>query len=260
MRLSVEVNLRYGVVEATDVLLQIEAVSDQNQTCVDTFLSVEGNPTTHVIPGDDGIGRRRWLKLNTGFDCRYSALIDVERPAVAIEGLAAAPLHTLPAEVVPYLMPSRFCHSEQFDDFVGAQFGPLQGGALVADMARWINTTFTYNPDASPLGATATDSFHAQAGVCRDYAHVLITFARAAGVPARFASVYAPSVTPQDFHAVVEVWLDGGWHILDATGMAHPAEIVRIGVGRDAADVAFLTSYGPLTFEAQSVNVTVVQR
>lgn len=260
MRLSVEVDLRYSVVDLTDVLLQIEPVSDDHQTCVDTSLVFKGNPASHVIAGDDGIGRRCWLTLDTVLDCQYRATFDVARSVPALRALAAAPLHTLPAEVVPYLMPSRFCHSEQFDEFVTTQFGHLEGGTLVAEMAKWINTTFTYDSDASPLGATATDSFHAQAGVCRDYAHVLITFARAAGLPARFVSVYAPSVTPQDFHAVVEVWLDGAWHILDPTGMANPSEMIRIGVGRDAADVAFLTSYGPMTFESQSVNVAVVQR
>ena len=84
---------------------------------------------------------------------------------------------------------------------------------------------------------------------------MLIAFARAAGIPARFVSAYAPNVTPQDFHAVAEVYLEGGWHLIDATGMAQASDIARICVGRDAADASFMTSYGWMELREQSVDV-----
>ena len=93
---------------------------------------------------------------------------------------------------------------------------------------------------------------------------MLITLARAAAIPERFASVYAPDVTPQDFHAVAEVFLadssggpnrGGAWHLVDATGMADAGEIAKIGIGRDAADVSFLTSYGFADFRDKSIVV-----
>ncbi|MEM7644642.1 MAG: transglutaminase domain-containing protein, partial [Pseudomonadota bacterium] len=90
---------------------------------------------------------------------------------------------------------------------------------------------------------------------CRDYAHVMITLARAGGVPARMASVYAPDVDPPDFHAVAEVWLDGAWHLVDATGMATPSSMALIGVGRDAADVSFLMTMGMAELVSQEVRV-----
>ncbi len=83
----------------------------------------------------------------------------------------------------------------------------------------------------------------------------MITFARAEGIPARIASVYALGVDPPDFHAVAEVFLGGEWHLVDPTGMAREADMVKIGVGRDAADVAFLTAFGEVKFNAQSVTV-----
>ncbi len=73
--------------------------------------------------------------------------------------------------------------------------------------------------------------------------------------PARFASVYAIGVDPPDFHAVAEVFLDGAWHLVDATGMADAGEMAKIGIGRDAADVAFLTSFGQVAMRGQSVEV-----
>ncbi|MEL6878390.1 MAG: transglutaminase-like domain-containing protein, partial [Pseudomonadota bacterium] len=96
----------------------------------------------------------------------------------------------------------------------------------------------------------------------RDYAHVLVAMARASVIPARYVACYAPDVTPQDFHAVAQVFLanpdapDGGkWHLVDATGMAKPSETVTIGVGRDASDVSFLTTFGPASFEHSEVRV-----
>jgi transglutaminase-like putative cysteine protease len=86
----------------------------------------------------------------------------------------------------------------------------------------------------------------------------MITLLRASGIPARFASVYATNVAPQDFHAVVEVFLDSTWYLTDPTGMAKPENMAKIGVGRDAADVSFMTSYGWAELKSQSVVVTLV--
>ena len=93
------------------------------------------------------------------------------------------------------------------------------------------------------------------AGICRDYAHLMITLARASGMPARMVNVYAPDVTPPDFHAVAEVFVGGEWRLVDATGIAEPDTMVRIGVGRDAADVAFLLVYGASELRKQKVAV-----
>lgn len=83
----------------------------------------------------------------------------------------------------------------------------------------------------------------------------MITLVRAAGIPARIASVYALGVEPQDFHAVAEVFIGGEWHLVDATGMAQEEAMAKIGIGRDAADVAFLTAYGMAVMNSQSVAV-----
>lgn len=125
-------------------------------------------------------------------------------------------------------------------------------------MRDWIERDFTYQPGISTSATTALETFVRRAGVCRDYAHMLITLVRAAGIPARIASVYALGVEPEDFHAVAEVFLDGAWHLVDATGMAQPAAMAKIGVGRDAADIAFLTTYGKAELIAQTVSVVAL--
>jgi transglutaminase-like putative cysteine protease len=84
----------------------------------------------------------------------------------------------------------------------------------------------------------------------------MASFARAAGIPARLVSAYAWGLKLPDFHAVVEVWLDGAWHLLDATGLAPLGGLARICLGRDATDIAFMTIFGRGEMHAQSVQVT----
>ena len=107
-----------------------------------------------------------------------------------------------------------------------------------------MRTEMDYVPGSSDTETTAADAFVSRQGVCRDYAHLLASFARAAGIPARLVSAYAWRLEPPDFHAVVEVWLDGGWHLVDPTGLAPIEGMARIAVGRDATDIAFMTIFG----------------
>jgi transglutaminase-like putative cysteine protease len=85
----------------------------------------------------------------------------------------------------------------------------------------------------------------------------MITIARALIIPARFVSVYAPRVTPQNFHAVAELYLNGTWYLIDAAAMAAANRVARIGVELDAAKVSFLSSFGQVMLRNQSVQVTV---
>tara|TARA_R110002049_G_scaffold239041_1_gene412086 strand:+ start:189 stop:965 length:777 start_codon:yes stop_codon:yes gene_type:complete len=256
MQLIIHTHLDYMFADKTDVLLQIEAAQTRDQTVNDPTLMI--TPVDHFrrVPAEEGIGERSWTRVQGHVTCDYRATVTITRKAVEMATLAATPLHDLPPETPRYLMGSRYCPADDFQAFVDADFGDLTGGARIVAMRDWIEDAFTYDPGASTAQTTAMDSFVHRHGICRDYAHVLIALARAAAIPARIASVYAPTVTPPDFHAVVEVFLAGGWHLVDPTGMAAAGEMALIGVGRDAADVAFLTSWGSAQMLAQSVSVT----
>jgi transglutaminase-like putative cysteine protease len=84
----------------------------------------------------------------------------------------------------------------------------------------------------------------------------MAAFARAAGIPARLVSAYAWKLDPPDFHAVVDVWLDNDWHLIDASGLAPIEGLVRIAVGRDATDISFMTIFGYAEMVSQEVCVT----
>jgi transglutaminase-like putative cysteine protease len=178
--------------------------------------------------------------------------------ALNLANLNAVPPHLLPGDTVRYLMPSRYCPSAEFQSFASAEFGTFKGGACITKMRDWIKEKVRYVTGSSDSQTTALNTFVLRQGVCRDFAHLMITFSRASGIPARFASVYAPRVTPPDFHAVAEVYLAGTWHLVDASGMAEANEIARIGVGLDAAETAFLSGFGHMELLHQSVQTNIV--
>ena len=257
MELDVNVHLKYQLSGPTDLLLQIEIADLADQKLQSSSLDTSDVDHIARITADEGLGERIWIRTNGEFRCDYTARVIVDRPVLDISALHAVPPHLLPGDTVRYLMPSRYCPSDEFQSFVAAEFGDRQGGARIAAIRDWINKAFSYVPGSSNAQTTALDTFVQRQGVCRDYAHVMIALARASTIPARFASVYAPGVTPPDFHAVAEVYLDGTWHLVDPTGMAPADTIARIGVGPDAAGVALLTAFGQATLMNQTVSVTV---
>jgi transglutaminase-like putative cysteine protease len=259
MRIRIHAQLDYQFDHPTDILLQMEAAAIPEQ--VVEWANIQISDTHHFarVPAQDDIGERIWLRAEGRLTVDYRATIAIQRILTDCLDLATVPPHQLPGETVQYLMASRYCPSDQFQSFVETEFGTLEGGHKVIAMRDWVFSHFTYVMGVSTSDTTAADTFIRREGVCRDYAHVMITLVRAAGIPARIASVYALGVEPQDFHAVAEVFLGGEWHLIDATGMAQEAAMAKIGVGRDAADVAFLTAYGNALMNSQSVSVEPAQ-
>ncbi|WP_206185268.1 transglutaminase family protein [Sphingosinicella sp. CPCC 101087] len=258
--LGIEVALDYHFPAATDVLLALEVAQLPDQRLIEDRLTVDGSGPLRPITGGDGVGRRTWLRAEGAFRAHYRAIVEVIRAETDLVPLAAVPLPDLPAEVVPYMWPSRYCEADRFEGFVSREFAGLEGGKRILAMAEWIHDQLEYRPGSSDSRTTAADTFVARCGVCRDYAHLLATFARASGVPARLVSAYGWQVEPPDFHAVVEVWLDGGWRLIDPSRLAPLDGIVRICVGRDATDIAFMTSFGFADIRTQAVSVRRLDR
>jgi transglutaminase-like putative cysteine protease len=261
LQISTRLELAFG--EETDLLLQIEAAPIPEQVVAGAVLDLP--PVHHMarVPGHNAIGERVWLRHQGALSVQYRATVTPQRIIADIAALPALPPHQLPGETVEYLMDSAYCPAGRFQPFADEEFAAVEGGARIAAIRDWIAGHLRYEFGISGTHTTALDTFVERRGVCRDYAHLLVTLARASAIPARFASVYAPGVSPQDFHAVAEVFLGnldgtpgGTWHLVDATGMATAAEIAKIGVGRDAADVSFITSYGDVRLLTQEVLVT----
>ena len=264
MGIDISARFAFTVDTLSDVLLQFEAAAIPEQRILSQNCTM--SPAEHIarVAAQDAIGERIWLHVEGRFEVSYTARVEVQRILADLGTLARLEPHELPAEAVQYLFDSRYCPADRFQPFVAAEFGDSSGGARVLAIRDWIAGNFKYE-QASDTNTTALDSFVERRGICRDYAHVLITLARASAIPARYVSCYAPGVDPPDFHAVAEVFLadpsvpgGGAWHLVDATGMADPAGTVKIGVGRDAADVSFMTVFGESQFESKEVSATKI--
>ena len=176
---------------------------------------------------------------------RYEAEVE-SAPTFATPGrIGAAAPGQLPLHTLPYLLPSRYCQSDHLMRLAYREFGAYRPGYnQVAAICNWIYANVDYLVGTTGPLTSAFDTATARAGVCRDFAHLGIAFCRALNIPARFVSGYAYAMEPQDFHAVFEAWLDDQWYLFDPTRRTVPENLIRIGVGRDAADVSFALIFG----------------
>lgn len=195
----------------------------------------DGAPLGAVESRDRHGSRLHTLHAATG-------ILTIDYEAI-VAGSSAPPPHD-DIDPVLYLRPSRYCESDALLTLARSEFAGLEGQPLLDAVVAWVADRLEYTPGVSGPTDGARDTLQARAGVCRDYAHVVIALLRALDVPARMVAAYAPGLEPMDFHAVVEAWMGQRWWLLDATHLAPRTGLVRIATGRDAADVSFLTSHG----------------
>lgn len=262
MPIEIETRFAFSLPRPCDVLLQFEAAAIPEQRILASDTRLGKSEHFARIPAQDGIGDRLWIRAQGEFEVGYTATVELDRQLERLERLERLLPHETPGEAVQYLFDSRYCPADRFQSFVEAEFGGVEGGARIGAIRDWIATNLSYRSASSDANTGALETFVERCGVCRDFVHLLVTLARASTIPARYVACYAPGVEPPDFHAVAEVFLadpdtpgGGLWQLVDATGMADPAEAVKIGVGRDAADVSFLTSFGESDFRGCCVKV-----
>jgi transglutaminase-like putative cysteine protease len=197
----------------------------------------------------------RFLLESGSATITYDAHVVLAHPADVIASDAVeTPVLSLPDDVLRFVMPSRFCLPDELGSEAWERFGEVTPGwARVQAIVDFVNGHLEFTPGASNPWTTAVDAFRAGQGVCRDFAHLTITFCRALNIPARYVFGYIPDVDvpppdePMDFAAWCEVYLDGRWHTFDARNNTPRVGRVIVGRGRDAVDVALITSFGPLT-------------
>lgn len=185
----------------------------------------------------------------------YEAQVVVARPAdLIVRDAQETPVTSLPDEVLSFVMPSRFCLPDELGHEAWQRFGGLTPGwERVQAIVDYVHVTLEFTPGTSNPWTTAADAYRARQGVCRDFAHLAITFCRALNIPARYVFGYipedevSPSPDAMDFAAWFEAYLDGRWHTFDARNNTPRVGRVIVGRGRDAVDVALITSFGPLT-------------
>ncbi len=174
-----------------------------------------------------------------------------------VEGLDD-PAAVDPLDLLRYLRPSRYAESDRIVGLAWAEFGGLSGRELLAAVSAWVEARVRYVPGSSGPSDGASQTVLAGQGVCRDFAHLTVGLLRAMDVPARLSAVYAPGLQPMDFHAVAEAYVEDAWYVVDATHLAPRSSLLRISTGRDAADTAFLSTYGGgVSLQSQWVSAIV---
>lgn len=204
---------------------------------------------------------RRITMLPGHLVARYDATIAV--PGVfdeAAPGAVQAPVEDLPDDTLVYTLPSRYCLSDVLSDTAWELFGQIEPGwARVQAVCDWIHGNIRFQYGSSTPLTTAVDVFEKRVGVCRDFAHLGVTFCRALNIPVRYAFGYLPDIAvvppdeEMDFCAWFEAYLGGRWYTFDPRNNVRRVGRVLIGRGRDALDVAMVTSYGAPRLQVMTV-------
>lgn len=224
------------------------------------FELTPGIPTELVITEPD---RNRFDRVRFAagdeFVLRYEATVETAVQSLNAENLRKVPPGNLSSANLPFLLPSRYCQSDLLARFAWQKFGQI-GDAYdqVLEITKWIHENVEYILGATNAGTSAYDTVTQCAGVCRDFAHLGIALCRALTIPARYFSGYAYRLEPPDFHACFEAFIGGYWILFDATKLASPNGLVRIGSGRDAADVSLCTAFGFANPKSQTVQCEVL--
>lgn len=267
IRLELQLELAYEISDSdgADFVFNIQAAQTPHQTVEDERLVVNQAVTPEVAT--DPATASRFMRLHAApgpLRLSYAATVSIAHHRTDPDTLTEVPVRCLPLDVMPYVYPSRYCQSDRLLKLAFNEFGALwQGYSRVLAIQHWVQKRVTFASNTSDSSTSAVDTLIGQVGVCRDFAHLMIALCRALNIPARIVTGtdYGadPALGPPDFHAYVEVYLADRWYLFDASGTGVPMGFVRLGTGRDAADVAFATIFGNVTGQAPFIKTRVLE-
>ena len=253
LRLKVGCEFGLETSRAVEAVMQVAPVLDETvQLSSEAWETAAGH---HGYLDDHGNRCERLTLPAGGSRVVYEAELQLAHPDdVRDTDAHETEVAELPDDVLAYVLPSRFCLPDELGSEAWERFGNLAPGwTRVQAVVDFVHHHLEFLPGSSNPWTTAVDAFRARQGVCRDYAHLAITLCRALNIPARYVFGYLPTIgvpppaEPMDFAAWFEVYLDGRWHTFDARNNTPRIGRVAVGRGRDAIDVALITSFGAVT-------------
>lgn len=252
--------LSFTVAAPTPFILMLRARSGAQQWVArDTYAITPSVPVVEFTDAYGNLCQRLvappgTVTIHTSADVLTADMIDVAPGAPFDEP------QTLPDAVLTYLLPSRYCESEQFNQMACEIVGNAAPGYdQVVAICDWIRREVRFNPASVYDHMSAGDVNQRREGVCRDLAHLGIALCRSLSIPARIVVGYLYQLTPMDLHAWFEVWVGGRWYTFDATQDAPRGGRVSLGYGHDAAHVAIFNQFGPaLAAHHMAVSVTLL--
>ena len=265
VRIAYAIELTYEVAAPSDFIFAIHAARTPQQSV--SAESFQTEPAVATRFDEDPIFGNRLARLHAEpgpLVVRYAASVDVTHHVTEPSLLFAAPPTELPASVLGYLRPSRYCQSDRFASLAWQQFGHLAPGYEQAQaVCTWVRERTRFQPGTSGIDTSAVDTLNDCVGVCRDFSHASIALLRALNYAARIVTGVDygadPGLGPPDFHCYVEVFLGDRWYLFDPTGISPLTGLVRIATGRDAADVSFATMFGPVRSTMPAVSFRAIE-
>jgi transglutaminase-like putative cysteine protease len=262
VHLELAVELDYVIQSpGADFIFNVQAAHTRCQTVVSEQLQI----SQPLLPQSwtDPATANRYLRLQAQpglLQLAYRCTLELHHHIASPAQMHEVPVSQLPSSVLSYIYPSRYCQSDRLAALAMAEFGQLpQGYARVKAIEQWVQRNVRFQSNTSNSNTSALDTLIDRVGVCRDFAHLMIALCRALSIPARFAAGtdYGadPQLGPTDFHAYVEVYLGQRWVIFDPSGTAIPMGFMRLGTGRDAADVSFATIFGSVQTSPPRIEV-----
>jgi len=264
VRLRYGVELHYDVDAPAGFLLNVHAAETARQHVSDeTFTLAPPLPfTLDIDPASDN--RIVSFAAPPGtVVASYSATVDIAHRIVDPADIVAETPDSLPAATLRFLYPSRFCQADVVQQRVWDTFGQLtRGYGQVLAVRDWVRENVRFALGTSGSSTSVLETMRDGAGVCRDFAHTMITCCRALNYPARVVTGIDygadPSLGPTDFHAYVEVFVGGVWYLFDPTGISPVTGLIRIATGRDAAEVSFATIFGSVRTAMPRVAISAI--
>jgi transglutaminase-like putative cysteine protease len=259
-----QLKLQYEAQGHSDFVLNICPARTRSQRVLNETLAVEGATPSYTFTDPITANRMNRLYTEGGpVTVRYAGTVELDHVLVDPAMVEECAVRSMPSDVVPYIFPSRFCPSDKMRAMALAMFGNAAPGfSRVASICEWVTQHVHFKSGASDATTCALDTFESRGGVCRDYAHLMISMCRALNIPARYITGVDygadPALGPNDFHAYVEVFLGQRWYLFDPTGMTPVMGLIRIGTGRDAADVSFATLFGAVQCLRPIVGIEMV--
>ena len=260
MKFNLGCHFSYQLDSPSTFVFNIQPVKNEDQKICTEQLNFE--PQLNFEEYTAPLHRTRYVRVNAPSGklvVNYQATVELPYFYTDPDTILEVPIANLPMETLPYLYPSRYCQSDLLVGLVQSEFSELKPGyARVSAICDWIYEKVTYLSGSTDSQTSAYDTAMERKGVCRDFAHLGVAFCRALNIPARFVSAYAYGLNPPDFHACFEAYLGDRWYLFDATRLVPLTGIVRIGTGRDAADVAFATLFGSVQMEEMKLLIEPV--
>lgn len=254
MHLDAGCTIVFEVAEPTPFVLMLRPRSGAGQWISQEVYTYE--PFVPAVEYVDSYGNlcQRLVAPPGRFVVRASSGVETTEGIDVAHGAPRTPVEQLPAEVLQFLLPSRYCQSDQLMELAARVAGSALPGYDQAEaIRRWIHETIEYRYGTSDASTSAHDTADQRFGVCRDFAHLGMALCRGLTIPARMVVGYLHGLDPMDLHAWFEAFVGDRWYTFDATQSEPRGGRVVIAYGRDAADVALATQFGPATLTEMSV-------